>query len=283
MLIDINYDRIRVISSIIRKLGLKFFKDVEILDPQFNALSKLCNYCSSVAILASMNALVSYELNCRGEKYWNEFSSFMNSYCITMDNSIGSMINTIVKFIQVSQCNKRYRSVKIERIKKLLSCKDFSDIVMKEPSEVIMKLNKVLAKCLNTSQVSKTIVFAVKMYYYGHRACSNIDLTLPMNLPIPVDRRVALVTYTANLINVDHKDSKIFMKYSNTIRRVWSYIANLSNVPPLHIDSFIWIIGKYIDLKKPKSKVISLILNELSNIYCKDLERLVRELLFRFN
>ncbi|RLG87132.1 MAG: hypothetical protein DRO15_05295 [Thermoprotei archaeon] len=284
MSFNINYKRIERISSIIRSLGLEFFKSIEIIDPQFNSLSRLCSFCNPklVPLLGIVNALVSYALNCRGEKYWNEFCSHMALHCNSINN-IESAISSVIEFLQISQCNKLYKEAKVRRLKKLLLCKNIEIVLQKQCHEVLAGklLQKTLAKCLGTEQELKTIVFAVKMYYYGYKACLKTDLVLPMDIPIPVDRRVALITCTANLIDADCKDIKTVMKSSDIVRKIWSYIAELSGVPALHLDSFIWIIGKHVNLRRDKPSIVASILNELRDFYCEDLEKLVKELIFK--
>lgn len=65
----------------------------------------------------------------------------------------------------------------------------------------LVSLWRLLSKVTNTRGDEKTIVFAVKMAYYVGRACG-LDVSAPMEIPIPVDYRVTVITICSGLMPV---------------------------------------------------------------------------------
>ncbi len=99
---------------------------------------------------------------------------------------------------------------------------------------------------MNTDANSKTIVFSIKMLYYGFRASTGVVTPLPMNIPIPIDLRIATMSYIANIIDTSHvkkslnEIAEIIMRSYKNTQEAWNIVARTSQIPPLHIDSIIW-------------------------------------------
>ena len=104
-----------------------------------------------------------------------------------------------------------------------------------------------LANSLGSNKDSKTVVFAVKMFYYGWFASFNEWLSIPKEIPIPLDVRVAKATLNSGLLEVNNlKHLKLINRLiSSTYRRMaisaWSLVSELSCIPQLNIDSVVWL------------------------------------------
>jgi DNA-(apurinic or apyrimidinic site) lyase len=83
---------------------------------------------------------------------------------------------------------------------------------------------------------SKTLTFTIKMFGYGARIIFKKIVYYPIDINIPIDSRLKKIYE----INTNQKPS-------NNIKQkkmIAKYFANLSNqykIPPLHLDSILWI------------------------------------------
>lgn len=235
--------RINDIATLFSSLGLDFFKDLETRDPQYKAISKLRHIDPPVIpVMVSLNALVSFMLSCRGEDYWYEFSCYVmrNFHKVRSNISIKAIIDFLIDFLVVSKCNRRFLNMKIKRLLRIRSNPE---------AKRLMDINfflrdtlgfwKLLANLVGSKPESKTTVFSVKMYYYGIRSSLNLDMVLPFEIPIPVDRRIIRVTSACGLLKKP--------KDVGWIRDIWSLIGKLSGIPPLHLDVLLWLISPYIE------------------------------------
>ena len=242
-------ERIDEIVLLLRKLGLPFLKRLEERDPQFRALSSLKGICSRIVpAVACLNALISYMLTCRGEEYWLEFSSYLRrelTGCYIEDKDyikISNLIDLVIRFVRFSKCNKRFRKLKVARLRRIARNPEANMLLDTE-----FFINNTtgfwesLAKLVGAKPESKTILFSIKMYYYGLRSCLELDITLPYEIPLPVDIRIAKLTKACGLI--DH-----IVNY-RTVQNIWGEISRLSRIPPLHLDVLLWRLGRYIDQK----------------------------------
>jgi DNA-(apurinic or apyrimidinic site) lyase len=119
------------------------------------------------------------------------------------------------------------------------------------------------------------------MLYYAKKALGE-RVEVPMEIPIPVDGRVALVTYLSGALIVEGVSTsrEALLRYSDTIRNVWSKVARLSGVPPLNLDAMIWYFGKYAYMGS-RSKVLEKAFSELKNLFSRDeVEMLVDNLFY---
>jgi len=283
-LLNVNESRVQQLARVLSLLDVSFYKKLEESDPQYKAIRNLCNICDpyGVPLLVSLNALVSYRLSCKGEVYWQEFSNFIQNYCKSASlTEFNDYITAVIDFLNVSQCNISLRKTKVKRLMKLRDISKDTMSVFKMFTRDPEEFRIWLSEHLNTELDSKTIVFAVKMYYYGCRACLNVDMTLPFTIPIPVDRRVALISYTSGLVSC-YSDNPIdaIMRRQKVIRKVWSKIAYLCNTPPLHLDSLLWIVGGHIRRGKPiaRDRIVNELVKCVSEEYKDKIALVVGEL-----
>ena len=258
--------------GILRSIGLNKILDIELIDPQFIYIKTLTKGCELLTpLLSYLNALISYRLNCKGELYWYEFSQYFRSvnlcskYTLNLTTDVKDRIfNSFSMFLKVSKCNKAGVQIKLKRLTKILPIlKPIYDSIL---SKDFLRLWKLTYESLRTRPESKTVVFSVKMAYYGLKALRQYLALLPMDIPIPVDIRIAKVTYYSGLL-IGPKSWRELYVNVKVVVNVWNEIAYLSSIPPLHIDSLIWLLPN----KSLRNKLRELLGEEL-------LRKVMREL-----
>ena len=245
-LLVVNSRRVDELAEMFRAVGrerIGFFED---MDPQFEAIKNLSRACGSTAyLLAVLNSVISYRLSQPGEVYWSLFSDYAKSRCMSIDG-LGKAVGLVKEFARTY--NRVAVDQKLRRLEKIARCGQLEQAVSSTDLEAV---RREIALCLDVEPDSKTVVFSVKMVYYVHKALGK-NVAIPMTIPIPVDTRVATITYLSGAIDIVGEaisDSYSLLKYSKTIRDIWMEIGRKSSTPPLNIDALIWYFGKYRNTK----------------------------------
>jgi len=244
-----NAEKINRLVEILKELGLDCARTIEErVDLQFDALKNLHEKLENDELFIKLviaNSLVSYQLTGKGEDWWWEFSRYFS------ENPPGeSIAKAYAGFLPSSKTNRRLVSGKIKRIEKVepflnsLSLDDLRSYYFNG----MEKLRDELAKALNSKRSAKTIVFAVKMFGYAGRIAFGEFVPYPMTIEIPDDLRIS--TYTKRFTN-------------EPLVSFWNRIAEMTGIPPLHIDSILWpVLGgkaKVIERLRencPKAKLV---------------------------
>jgi len=238
----VNNRRVLEVGLTLRSFGITGAKFFESLDPQMDIARELVLKCSNNALyLLALNSLVSYSLTMRGEVFWKEFSKYALLRCREIE-SFYDIVKIVKEFTMIY--NRYLLSQKIRRLDMIVYCKDIVDYIN---NAKLVELRNYIARCLRSDPDSKTIVFSIKMVYYGLRALG-YDYILPFDIPIPVDRRVARISITSGIIECEsHKPCNIeyVLRYQKMIVKVWNEIGKISLIPPLHIDAIIWYFGGF--------------------------------------
>lgn len=278
--ISINNDNAIELGKKLSVIGLERILILEEQDPQFLAMKNLSKISDVkiVCTLALMNALVSYKLSSKGENYWMEFSKY---FSINPPTDWNSLPEIMLSFMKNSKGNRILIEQKYSRLKVLKSSGFLADL--KEKFDYYINnleiLRYHLAKSLNTDVNSKTIVFATKMLYYAFRASTGRIVILPMSIPIPIDLRIATMSYITGIINIEpsvkslQESADLIMKNYENAQKAWNIVAQTSQIPPLHIDSIIWPLLD-IARKNNYNKYTTLKMSEkiFSNLW-KDLDK----------
>jgi DNA-(apurinic or apyrimidinic site) lyase len=201
-------------------------------DPQFKSIykviSKYPEYKNHILFAIIQNSLISYQLSWTWENRWEEFANFL------IDNFDIFLSNNCLfwqKCLKTCKYNRRFVEKKLIRIKK---SSDLYKIIKNNWQNLyqnMIELNKILAKTMQQNINSKTIVFAVKMFWYGARINYKF-IPYPFEIDIPIDSRITKIYL------------KITWKEKATKKEILDYFRNLSktyNIPPLHLDSLLWI------------------------------------------
>ncbi len=289
MAAKINYGRIKTLSELIGKLGLKTIYSIEDKDKQLEAMKKLyaeTKHVGYVCLLAISNALISYRLSVKGEEYWLAFSRELSK----TNPSLRYALKNIVSFLKESSLNVVNLEQKISRLRKLYST-NIVRIVFNSPeayAKNITMLWKDLSKALNADPKSKTIVFSIKMFYYAYYASTGKRIKLPMEIPIPVDFRISTITLTSGLLTLNsqmthaNKVKLLLSRYSDIVRSVWKEIGERTNIPPLNLDALIWVFGKHVSFRCSKERIINKTLDYLQELFEKEPNVLVKRLVYEF-
>jgi len=278
---ELCINRIASIGKLFRRLGVGGIKEFELGDPQFIEAQRISELCGKLTpALLGINALVAYMLTGKGEDFWHSFSEFSLSKCSGRDP-----IDLVMEFTKRN--NLFNLKAKLRRLAKLRNCPELMDCIGRQD---LRRYWAMLAQCLGVSKESKTVVFSVKMVYYGLRAIG-ADIELPDEAPIPVDRRISFLTASSGLISLNDcessppqplqqlkKVSKELMKKPSLVRKVWSNVAQISRISPLHLDAPLWIIGRYSYLGR-KKKILSEVLKSFAFISKEINSELIKELI----
>ncbi|WP_297466738.1 N-glycosylase/DNA lyase [Thermococcus sp.] len=221
-----NTEKVERLVEILKELGLDCARTIEErVDLQFDALKNLHENLKNDELFIKLviaNSLVSYQLTGKGEDWWWEFSRHFS------DNPpIESIAKAYAGFLPSSKTNRRLVSGKLRRIEKVepflnsLSLDDLRNYYFNG----MERLRDELAKALNSKRSAKTIVFAVKMFGYAGRIAFGEFVPYPMSIEIPDDVRIN--AYTKRFTNEPPVS-------------FWNRIAEITGIPPLHIDSILW-------------------------------------------
>jgi DNA-(apurinic or apyrimidinic site) lyase len=222
-------NKIKELIKILKNFDLDSVKKIEEeFDEQYKALKFLYSNLKnkkSFPLLVILNALVSYQLNTKGENYWWEFANyFSNRYKFEI---IEDEIQVMKEFLNNSKGNKRFLSIKIKRLEKLRYYLDKIRNSYLFFYENMIELQKLLSKALGQNKNSKTIVFAVKMFGYSMRIYSGKFVPYPFEIKIPLDSRIKRITKKFT----DEDPKKFWFKLSKEV-----------NIPSLHLDALLWTL-----------------------------------------
>ncbi len=235
----IDQARVSRIAEAVRKVGMDAVRAIEENDPQYKALRRLVEGLGDPCLagfLAVANALVSYRLSLPGEEYWEEFSEAALRYRWGM-----GIQGFFEDFLRSSKANRLGVEAKLRRIRRLLGTIN--------PEKIcgmcgdLEGLRTLIARALGSKPGSKTIVFAVKMYYYICRITGD-EPRIPMGIEIPVDSRIALLAATSGIIVDGGWRSiwrRLYREEPGLAARAWGMVAQAAGVPPLNLDALLWL------------------------------------------
>jgi len=134
---------------------------------------------------------------------------------------------TLAQYLPHSRNNRRLTRQKARRLAKaapfLLSLN--TETVHRYHRDMT-SLARDLARTLGTDPESKTVVFAVKTFGYAAREITGEYVPYPFDVPIPVDSRITKITR-----RITDEDPVTF----------WNRVAERTSVPPLHLDTVLWL------------------------------------------
>ncbi len=189
---------------------------VEENDPQFKALKRLYSHYKTNKVLFTklvvINALLSYQLPIKGEKYWEFFTKHF---------SRNKSIDSFPVFLK--KHNYRLLNAKLKRFKK---SREAVNKIFKTEEDIKDAMNNIdkflnrLSHLLNQKKDAKTIVFAIKMFIYACRIMYNEKLIAPKGIFIPMDSRIKSIS-----------EDKSF----------WKKLEEETKIPLIHIDAVLWL------------------------------------------
>ncbi len=220
---------VKEIALLLRRIGLERILALEKKDPQYLSICSLCRRRGEreTARLVMMNALISYRLAGKGEEHWDYFSKFF------AQRRRDDICAEFLEYVRTSPYLAVGRDARIRRVSKI--CRYEPDL------DDLVKTWKNLINILNADDDAKTIVFTIKMLNYVYICCRGVDRMLPYEIPIPVDYRVARLTACLGLVDIPPEEA---LRRWKDVQRVWNEVAQISGIPPLHIDTLLWLAGR---------------------------------------
>ncbi|BES82614.1 hypothetical protein PABY_21810 [Pyrodictium abyssi] len=232
----LDESRIAAVASVLRNIPASAVEVIELNDPQYAAIKKLVAVHGDRAVaLAVANALISYRLSLPGEKYWLEFADWGSR--IPTPSAGKELVEAMKAFLAESRGN---RMVVQQKARRLERAAPVLERVLREPGRYrdLGVLVKELAGVLGARPEEKTIVFAAKMAYYAYRALG-LEVAGKNEIPVPLDRRMALLTSASGMIN--STPDKVFTRYRLDAVRAWQKVSRESGIPALHLDAVVWL------------------------------------------
>lgn len=225
------------LEDFLKEYDIKKAKELEHLDPQFLALQNFRNNIKNkdenlFLYLVIQCSIVSYQIawswELRRTEFWKKVETDQN-ILLNMWKANKNNSDWRLNFLKNSKNNKRIYNIKKSRLDKL-------DNILKTEKDFLKygnnleKLNEILAKTMNTTIYSKTIVFAIKMFGYAYTIITWKEIDYPMSINIPVDSRIKKI-YQLNTNE----------KFANNLQ-ICEYFSNLSKnfkIPPLNLDTIL--------------------------------------------
>jgi len=230
--------RWKIKMNLYKKLQKYTIKDAiyfEEIDRQFLALKKL--YENKVLddknylFLIIANSLICYQLSWKWEDYWEEFSEILENKNF---NNFLEIYSFFEKFIPESKSNRRFIDTKLKRISKLeIFYSNFLEkyeFYYKNMDELVSDLSKTM----NQKKEAKTIVFAVKMFWYWARNIFWLKY-FSQKLMIPIDSRLENLYKKYENIDNDIKINNL------QIKNFYIELSRNLKIPLLHLDAILWV------------------------------------------
>ncbi len=221
--------QLRRVVEALRSLGINAILELERRDPQYRAVcSVVGKHGESIgARLAMLNAVISYRLTGRGEEHWEFFGKFFTQL------EIRDVCRDFLRYLDASP----YLRIGLDgRRKRVLKICNYAPNL-----EDLGATLRQVSSLLGARSEQKTIVFAVKILNYVYMCSRGVDRILPFDIPIPVDYRVAHLTWCAGLIDLPPREA---MRRYEVVQRIWDEVAREAGIPPLHIDTLLWLAGR---------------------------------------
>ncbi len=280
--LNVNQERIIKVSNSIKNFGLdNILLLEERVDPQFDYIQRLKmkvgkGYATLYSLIVS---LVSYKLAMKGEEWWQCFSNYLSDKEIP--KNVDEAIKNVIDFMKDCKGSIIGQKFKLKRIEKISKSKELLNAIVNNPEIVLEKpeeIMKKIASSLGTEEWKKTITFSIKMAYYAVKNKGEIKPLL-INIPMPIDIRISCLTYTSGI--VESESFKEILKNPKTAIKAWDMVSELSEVPQIHLDSLLWVIGwapRELEISEARKKVIEF----LSKYYDSNkINQLIKELFYR--
>lgn len=227
----------------IQQFSLDDILAIEHSDKQFLVLQEAWNSIGSqkqdnkelFIFLVLQCALVGFQIAWSGPLWREEFAAKIQTDWDKLYKLQYNNIDRWYQFLTTSTYNKRLYNNKRKRLEKFAIA--YNAIVSKQSilsyHDTMTNLWMELSAAMQQHPHNKTMAFAVKMYGYAIRIVTNNFIHYPMNIVIPLDSRLRRIAMQQNTIYATANDQMIIDYYQ--------WLAEQHNIPPLHLDSLIWI------------------------------------------
>lgn len=227
----------------IQQFSLDDVLAIEHSDKQFLVLQEAWNSIDSQELsdkelfvfLVLQCALVGFQIAGSGPLRWEEFAQKIQQDRYVLKQLQHNNIDRWYQFLTTSKYNKRLYNNKRKRLEKFLIAYNamVANRWLLSYHDDMTNLWTQLSTTMKQDQHTKTVAFAVKMYGYATRIVTNTFIHYPMNIVIPLDSRLRRIAIQQNSNYSTAKDTMIIDYYQR--------LAEEYEIPPLHLDSLIWI------------------------------------------
>ncbi len=172
----------------IKKFTYQDLLNLEQYDVQYQSLESLFSVLQNkeqFLKLIIINALLSYQLTMKWEKYWTYFSEYFKNWTTNIKQDFQDFL---------WKYNKRLLQAKLKRLDKIMLFVDTLNLkklehYRKHQTEFVQEL----AEAMGQREDAKTIVFCVKMFIWWWRIIW--ENTIPdKNIFIPIDSRLSKIS-----------------------------------------------------------------------------------------
>jgi len=243
--VRVDLGRARQLGSLLRRAGgVQPVLRLEESDPQLHAVARVAGVDPGYALLTSvLVALVSYRLAARGEEWWSCYGEYFSERGPVGDPLEAARL--VEAFLYDCPAGALQRRAKARRVwRAARGARDALERLAGDPLQILSSgriLLDPLARALGQEPWRKTIVFAVKMAYYTARTQLRDPVPAPLDTPLPVDLRVSCLTVTSGLAPGVSPDR--LLRDPRPVLEAWGVVAGESGIPPLNLDSLLWLVG----------------------------------------
>lgn len=216
---------------------------IEESDRQFLALKNARNYIKNTKwnekvnqnlflFLILQNSIISYQIAGSGENRREEFAEKIScdfEKILWLSSKWDSNVDWRYGFLTTSKYNKRLYNLKKNRLTKF--DKFFFEDEYEKMADYYDNMEILLEKMVDImwmKNADKTMTFAIKMFGYGARVVFDKFVKYPMDIKIPVDSRITKIW---EKFDIEGKDIQDYLQW----------ISEKYSIPPLHLDSLLWI------------------------------------------
>jgi DNA-(apurinic or apyrimidinic site) lyase len=236
----INRSKVATAASFLADAEVRQLLDAaEAADPQMRAIEEIAKRYgrfSAAAFYALGVAAISYQLSAKGEVHWRLAASYARE----------DPLADLRRFASSSPSLRFARSARLSRVEKLARLWPPFEARLGEYSRDLELLRREIASALSADADSKTVVFAVKMFYYTAKAFG-IRVEVPPRIPLPVDRRVCLISLASGVVEDGpptlENARRLLSEAPRLVATAWSEACEPSGVPPLRLDALLWLLG----------------------------------------
>lgn len=180
-------------------------------------------------------AIVGFQIAWSGPLWREEFAVKIQSNWNTLQELQYDNVDRWYQFLTTSKYNKRLYNNKRKRLEKFTIA--HTALVQKQSLtdyyETMSELRKKLSDAMKQDPHNKTMAFAIKMYGYATRIVTRKFINYPMDIAIPLDSRLRAIAIQQDKQYETAIDREIILYYQ--------WLAEYYQIPPLHLDSLIWI------------------------------------------
>jgi len=255
----VNEERVRVVSGLLA-LSKRLVDRAEDVDPQLSAVSAIVRSFERAAdalFYVVGVASVSYQLATTGEEHW----------ALAAEYARGDPVASLRRFVLEAPSLRVQRAKRLARVERLARYYPTFASRLNGYLSDLRSLWADLAEALSADPRSKTVVFSVKMFYYAARALG-VQLQVPHDIPLPVDRRVCLISLASRVIEgaapTPEGARKLLSVAPELVAEAWGRVGALAGVPPLRLDALLWLMGGCYARSRSAERALSCALELLS-------------------